>query len=476
MDLRIDIDSGQGRRDAVYHRVRQAILDGSLRRGEALPPSRELARTLAVSRNTVSAAYDRLVAEGFLVARVGSGTFVRTGPQRAPRQARPDKPPTATDAWSRLPESPYAAAPAPQYDFRPGLPDVTRFPLRTWRRLANQQLSGDHPAALDYGDPQGDPDLRAAIARRVGVSRGVRVPADHVIVTSGAQQALDLVARVLLRPGDRVAVEDPGYPPPRMLFAAAGANVSQVPVDEHGLVVGEIPSGTRLVYVTPSHQFPLGSAMSLARRLELLAWADGQDAVLVEDDYDTEFRYTDRPLEPLRSLDSGGRVLYVGSFSKVLFPGLRLGYLVAPPSLLAPLGRAKYLTDRQCAGPAQAALARFLAEGAFARHVRTMRREYQARHDLIHHTLESDFAGVLTPLPCSAGLHLSAVGEVGRRPLVQAARLAGIALYALDDFSVRKPARPGLVFGFGAVPVPAIVPGLHRLRELIDERNAHGRG
>ncbi|TVT30803.1 PLP-dependent aminotransferase family protein, partial [Amycolatopsis rhizosphaerae] len=392
-------------------------------------------------------------------------------PPRSVRVSTPSPPGTAlkpVPIWEEVPELPRRFAVHPAYDFRAGAPDVTHFPFDTWRRLVSEQLRGTRAEVLSYGDPRGHAGLREAIARQVGLSRDVRARPEDVLVTNGSQQAVELAARVLLRPGDRVAVEDPGYPPPRHLFTTLGARPVPVPVDEEGLRVDAIPDDCRLVYVSPSHQFPLGTAMSLARRLELIAWADRRDAAIVEDDYDSEFRYTGRPLEPLHSLDTTGRVLYVGSFSKVLLPALRLGFLVAPPSLRTALGKAKYLTDWHSPTVEQAALARFMEEGGFTRHVRKMRREYQARHETVSRIVRRDFAGHLTLVPSAAGLHLTARGRVPSRPIVQAARRAGVWLYPLGDFTAKRDGLAGLVFGFGAIPLGKIEPGLARLREVFD--------
>ncbi len=466
VEVHIDLTGTRGHRDAIYRQLRAAILAGRIRPGEALPPTRELAQRLAVSRTTVSAAYDRLTAEGFLTGRVGAGTFVT-----ASAAARPEPSPVSgvrpLPEWDAVPPPPAPFAPAPEFDFRPGVPDLTRFPFDTWRRLVTQRLRAGQADLMTYGDPQGLASLREEIARHAGVSRDVRASAAQVVVTAGAQQTTDLVARVLLREGDLAAVEDPGYPPPRLVLAARGVRVAPVPVDASGIVVREIPAGTRLVYVTPSHQYPLGLSMSLERRLELLDWAERNDAVLVEDDYDTEFRYTGRPLEPLHSLDSRGRVVYVGSFSKVLSPALRLGFLIAPPSLVPALVKARYLTDWHAPNVEQAALAAFMAEGGFARHVRRMRKIYRERHELLSRSLAS-FADFLTPLPSTAGLHLSATAASDCGPLVRAARRHGVRLYSLGDFGVGE-RRHGLVFGYGAVPAERIEPGLARLRALADE-------
>ncbi|WP_370942966.1 PLP-dependent aminotransferase family protein [Amycolatopsis sp. cg5] len=470
MDVHIEFEPGGGRRDEIYRQLRAAILDGRLRAGDPLPPTRELAKRVEVSRNTVSAAYDRLTAEGFLEARVGSGTFVRDGAGRAVRPEPSARSPLRpVEIWDAMPDAPRSFVTTAEFDFRAGVPDLRRFPFDTWRRLVANQLRESAADVLTYGDPQGHPKLRAAIARQIGLSRGVRAEPDDVLVTGGAQQAIDLIARILLRPGEHAAVEDPGYPPPRLLFQTLGARVHAVPVDDEGLVVDAIPAGCRLVYVTPSHQYPFGTAMSLRRRLALLDWAERHDAAIIEDDYDTEFRYAGRPLEPLHSLDSSNRVLYIGSFSKVLAPGLRLGFLVAPPSLRVALTKAKSLTDWQTSNPIQAALAQFMDEGGFARHVRASRREYEARHALVGRVLARDFAGLLTPIPSSAGLHVSAFASTDMRPIVKAARKAGIRLYSLEGFTARKEEVHGLVFGYGAIPLDRIEPGLRRLRGLMGE-------
>jgi GntR family transcriptional regulator/MocR family aminotransferase len=381
----------------IYRQLRQAILDGRLRAGERLPPTRELARRLSVARGTVTLAYEQLTDEGYATARVGAGTFVSDHAGAYPSQVGPAggalRP---RSLWATIPP-PTLFGPLAEYDFRSGIPDARLFPYQTWRRLLGREF---HAAAADvgaYADPAGHHGLRQAVARYLGVSRGVSTTAEDVVVTNGTQQAVDIVARVLLDPGDQVAVEDPGYGPPRRLLASLGAKVAGVPVDDQGLVVDAIPPGTRLVYVTPSHQFPLGMTMSLPRRLALLAWARRHDAAVVEDDYDSEFRYGGRPIEPLQTMDAGGRVVYQGSFSKTMLPSLRLGFVVAPPSLRQALRTAKHLADWHSPLSAQAALARFIDDGWFARHVRKMRAVYQERHRLVVDGLRRRFAEHLEP-------------------------------------------------------------------------------
>ncbi|MFD0517187.1 MocR-like pyridoxine biosynthesis transcription factor PdxR [Paractinoplanes durhamensis] len=393
----------------VYRALRRAIVDGRLPVSHRLPPTRALAADLGVSRGSVTTAYERLVAEGYLVSRVGSGTYVALvpdapGPRRAAADPlRPRRPLTLRPTSDEQP--------VPRYDFRTGVPDATLFPFDTWRRLVAAEIRIGANSPGTYAAPAGHPALRAAIARYLGVSRSVRVTADDVVITNGTQHALDLIARVLLRPGDVVAVEDPGYPPARMLFEALGCRVTGVPVDEEGLVVTALPAGCRLVYATPSHQFPLGRPMSLARRRELLEWARGRAAAVIEDDYDSEFRFEARPLEPLYSLDTAGRVIYAGTFSKSMLPSLRTGFVLVPPGLRAAMAAARQLGDGYGSPPIQAALARFIDDGRLARHVRRAGKEYARRHARIVAAL-SGMPG-LEVLPSAAGLHVTALLRAG---------------------------------------------------------------
>jgi GntR family transcriptional regulator/MocR family aminotransferase len=453
----------------IYQQLHEAVLDGRLRSGERLPPTRELARQLDVSRNTVALAYERLTAEGFLVGRVGAGTFVcATPPTKAimPPAGGGVVPPRPV--WQELATTDGGpAAPLP-YDFSVGVPDAHRFPIEAWRRQVSRQLRDIVAAEAGYGDPAGLAELRAEIARHIGLARSVRVPPEQVVVTSGAQQALDLIARVLVEPGARAAVEEPGYPPARRLFASFGAHVAGVPVDAAGITVSAIPAGTRIVYTTPSHQFPLGPPMSMDRRTALLEWARHEDAVVIEDDYDSEFRFADRPLEPLHSLDRGDRVLYVGSFSKTMLPMLRLGFLVAPPSLLPALLAAKRLSDRQTDVTTQGAMARFMAEGLFVRHVRRATREYATRRARILDVLRRDFADLLDVVPSTAGLHLAgwSRGDVDVPALVARAASAGVKVEDMAGYYGFGTGRPGLALGYGGIELDRIDEGLGLLREV----------
>lgn len=470
MDLHVVFDRSQGLGDQIYAQIRSAILDGRLRPGEPLPPSRELARRLAVSRNTVSSAYDRLIGEGFLTGRVGAGTFVAVHIGKTtgvPRRLRGGLRPRAI--WEQLPAPYDMTRDQFAYDFRCGVPDSRLFPFDTWRRLIAHELRPSTAGQRFYQHPAGHPPLREAIARHVGLSRGVRAEPADVIVTGGTQQALDLVTRVLVGPGDTVAVEDPGYTIAHHAFRAAGAKVVPVPVDAQGIVVDRLPADAKLVYVTPSHQFPLGMAMSLTRRMALLDWAGRSGAAIVEDDYDSEFRFSGRPIEPLHTLDRHGRVIYVGTFAKVMLPSLRLGFLVAPPALREALHRAKFAVDWHSPADTQAALATFIDSGGLARHIRRMRTEYLARHEHIAATLTAKFPE-LTLVPSEAGLHLSALAEQSTvdevRAATRRAASAGVGLAAIGAFCLTEP-RAGLVLGYGAIARTDIDEGLARLRTAL---------
>jgi GntR family transcriptional regulator / MocR family aminotransferase len=469
-----------GKRDLsgeIYRQLRRAILEGRLRGGEALPPTRELAARLNVARTTVNVAYDRLIGEGFATGKPGSGTYVtrhasRTSQCRVPHEAalRPRR------IWEQV-LFPTTLLRDARFDFRAGRPDERLFPHKTWNRLLareSQTLVG-HEAC---GYPAGHRGLREAIAHHIAASRGLRVDADDVIVTAGAQQAIDLIARVLAAPGDRIAVEDPGYGPPRRLFAALLLQVCGVPVDEEGLVVDSIPAQTRLVYVSPSHQFPLGMSMSTRRRLALLEWARRTDAAIIEDDYDSEFRFDGRPIEPLHVLDAGSRVIYVGSFSKTMLPTLRLGFLVAPPSLRAALMSAKFLADWCSPLATQAALARFIKDGLFARHIRRMRTTYEARHRLIVDVLERTFANELEVVQSSVGLHVTALARdasVQRvDSTVQRASAAGLECTPLSMYAAGERRAPGFVLGYGAIACEQIEAGLALLRRAFDDAEQPG--
>lgn len=469
MDLHVRLTGGGELSEQIYRQLFAAIADGRLPRGSRLPATRELATRLAVSRTTVSLAYERLLAEGVTEGRVGAGTFVVDAPAPGPAGGGRRAPAGAVhprEFWRSMPVVPPRTGEV-AFDFNPGTPDDTLFPLTAWRRLVAGEFRRSSRPYATYGHPAGHAGLRAAIARHAGVSRAVRAEADDVVVTNGAQQAFDLIARVLCTPGMSVAVEDPGYPRVRALFASHGARVEPVPIDDEGLVVDAIPRRARLVYVTPSHQFPLGITMSLRRRAALLTWAERSGGVIVEDDYDTEFRFGGRPLDPLQSLDRAGRVIYVGSFSKVLLPTLRVGFMVAPASLQPALQAARQLTDWHGEMATQGALARFIDQGLLARHIRAVTREYARRYEAIAAGITQQLSRWLRVVPSAAGMHVTALlppdaaVDLGR--VVARAGEHGVAVRRLADFYLGPAAADGLVLGYGGIPTSRIGDGLTQL-------------
>jgi GntR family transcriptional regulator/MocR family aminotransferase len=477
LPIRIPPRSSGERLRALHGQLRAAILAGRLQPGLRLPSTRSLADACGVARNTAMAAYDLLLSEGYLAARQGAGTYVADvlpdlKRRRAPRERRPSSSDRRlNDFWKSSAGSVDLPRPEPvRFDFRLGVPDIGRLPMDVWRRLSSRALRSYSKAPVGYDHSHGRPALREAIARYVSFTRAVACQADDITVTAGAQQAFDLIARILVTPGRTVvAVENPGYPPVRAALAAAGAKIVPVPVDEEGLVVERLPANAAVVCVTPSHQFPLGSAMSARRRAALLEFAHARDAVVIEDDYDAEFRFGERPLDALQTLDRTESVFYVGTFSKSLFPALRLGFAVAPPWARRALGAAKRCADSHSSPLVQEALAAFITEGHLARHVRRMRRIYGARRQVLLSGLREEFGRWLEPVPSVAGLHLAALakGPVDMAALVESAREREVGVYSVDRFRVGKGGgAPGLVFGYGALDEKGIVAGLARLRRV----------
>jgi GntR family transcriptional regulator/MocR family aminotransferase len=469
MDLHVSAGERGDRSARIYRELLEAIMDGRLPAGSRVPPTRELADRLAVSRGTVTTAYERLTAEGFLVARTGAGTFVSADAEpRQARRARSGRQLLPRHRWTTLPAPVPDAGPA-AYDLSVVGPDTSLFPLAAWRRLVSATLRPSITAAPTY-DGKGHPALQREIARYIGLSRSVVAGPDDVLLTNGAQQALDLVARVLVDDGDRVVIEDPGYTAALRLFASYGARVTGVRVDGEGLVVDDLPSDTRVVYVTPSHQFPTGAVMSLRRRIALLQWAAQRNAVVIEDDYDSEFRFADRPLEPLQSLDRDGRVVYVASFSKTLLPLLRIGYLVAPRSLQDALRHAKLLTDWQGDMVTQGALAQFMAEGLLAAHIRRATRVYRERRQALVDALGQLSPSPLNVLPSAAGLHVCCYFADPTVDDVDVARRAAAAGVAVEPVAPRfhtVAPRPGLALGFRHMSADRIPEAIRRLGAVL---------
>jgi GntR family transcriptional regulator/MocR family aminotransferase len=474
----LDGASGAALHRQIYDALRDAVLAGRLAPGARVPATRVLAAELGVSRNTASAALAQLVAEGYVEARERSGTFVTaTLPDAAleltrARRARSIAParPALSRQGARLAASRLVAtgrAEAPRA-FRTGLPALDEFPWALWSRLTSRRLRTGMNVLADYGSPAGYAPLRAAIAEHVAAARGTSCDPAQVIVTGGAQQGLDLVARLLVDVGDAVWMEDPGYPGARAAFGAAGARVVPVPMDGEGLDVDagvrRAPSA-RLAYVTPSHQYPTGVTMTAARRLRLLRWARDAGAWIVEDDYDGAYRYASRPLASLHGLDDGERVVYVGSFSKTLFPALRLGWLVVPPALVDAFAAARAVADRQSPSVDQAVLAQFIDDGHFARHVRRMRVLYQERRDALLDAAPALLGDRLVLAAGDAGMHVVGALPAGvdDRALSARARELGVEAPALTSYAAAPMARGGLLLGYAAFPPRVLRASLRKL-------------
>jgi GntR family transcriptional regulator / MocR family aminotransferase len=460
----------------LHGQLRSAILDGRLRSGVHLPSTRSLAATYRISRNTAVGAYDLLLSEGYIVARHGSGTQVAVTLPKLPSAAGAGKPRIARSRrlsayWRSAPSlSTLADGAEPRLRFQLGIPDTDSFPVDLWRRLSIREIRSLRSAKSLRSDAQGRRSLREAIARHVSFARAVACRPEDIIVTAGAQQAFDLLARTLVTPlRTCIALEDPGYPPLRSAFEAVGAKIVAIPVDGEGIVVERLPRNTNIVNVTPSHQFPLGCVMSARRRASLLEFAHARNAVVIEDDYDGEFRYTDRPLDALQTLDRTESVFYVGTFSKCLLPTLRLGYVVAPPWARSALIAAKVVSDGACCGLTQGVVEAFIAGGYLARHVRRMQHLYGQRRQTLLDTLRREFSQWLAPIPSAAGLHISAtLKRALRDKVIEAAALQdSVGVRALSAFSSCRSSQNGLVFGFGGISSPEIKEGLAGLRRVL---------
>jgi GntR family transcriptional regulator/MocR family aminotransferase len=471
----------------LYLQLKEAILAGDIAACARLPATRALAGLLGVSRQTVLAAYEQLMAEGYLQGAVGKGTFVSASLPAAGMEKRDAAAPPLVRPLSARGEA-MAAAMArvrhhdgPLRTFRISMPGLDLFPFEVWRKLEARhwRRSKVRPdqVPLGYTGAAGHPPLRELLCAYLRASRGVRCTPEQIIVTAGSQQALYLLAQLLLAPGDGVWLESPGYQGALAPFAVAGASICPVPVDAEGMDVPYAAArypDARLAFATPSHQLPLGATMSLARRLQLLRWAEANRAWIIEDDYDSEYRYTGPPLASLQSLDRSGSVIYVGTLSKVLFPGLRLGYIVAPPALAEPLARAKAVVDRHNPIVPQAVLADFIQEGHFARHIRRTRDAYGERRIAMLEAIDSRMRGALVCGPSDAGLDLcvGVTNGLSESEAVARAVAAGVDVRPLGYYV--NPAAgpdcavpPGLLLGFSAFTPAQIRAGVARLAQAI---------
>ncbi|HYD93732.1 MAG TPA: PLP-dependent aminotransferase family protein [Noviherbaspirillum sp.] len=463
----------------VYRAIRAAILDGTLREGERLPSTRTLAADLAVSRSTAEAAYAQLEDEGYVRRGVGSGSYVgsapvaRTGDGSAARLPPPSAPSPRFSERGRAVALAGACIDARAIRaFSAGMPALDAFPAQTWQRLLARQARRDPASWMMYSDPQGLPSLREAIAQYLALSRGVHCDASQVIVLGSSQQALGLIAMMMLDAGDPVWLEEPGYRGAQTAFAAAGATLVPVPVDADGFCVEQglrLAPQAKLAYVTPSHQYPLGMTLSLARRLQLLAWARDNGAWIVEDDYDSEFHYDSRPVSAIQGLDRQQRVLYVGTFSKVLYPGLRLAYLVVPKPMVAAFVTARTQVDGHAPALMQAALADFMQDGHFMAHVRRMRELYRARRDILMEELQRHLGDRLLPQASQGGMQaacLLADQRTADTRIADEAAAAGIDLPPLSRLYLGAKQRNGFVMGFSALAPSDIRAGARSLARL----------
>jgi GntR family transcriptional regulator/MocR family aminotransferase len=482
ISIAVDRDSDLPLYRQVYDRLRASILAGEVPPGMRLPSTRTVASELGISRNTILNVYDQLRAEGFVEGRSGSGTRVATvlpvhlsthSPAVTPLRmhggldilSRRGRVLAAQGTFATRRDAPLAL------DY--GIPALDRFPLSTWARLIARHLRHSDGGLLDYADPAGYGPLREAIATYVSASRGVRCSPDQVVVVAGAQQALDLAARVLLNPGDTAWIEEPGYQGARAALLSNGVRLIPVPVGQAGLdvVEGSRRGMARLAYVTPAHQLPLGHVMSLQRRLTLLAWAVHSSAWLIEDDNDSEYRYDGHPIPTLFALDRDGVVIHIGTFAKTLFPSLRIGYLVVPPDLVDAFVSARAVAGWCCSGIEQAVLADFIAEGHLARHIRRMRSLYAERRGALVHACRRRLDGIEGLEVPPVGMHAVAWLDpaLDDRLVAERARQYDVTVAPISDFHLEPAPRPGLVLGYAAVDPATIEDAVGRLAVALAE-------
>lgn len=462
----------------VQRAIRQLILDGALEVGKPLPATRALAKSLIVSRDTVEAAYSQLHAEGFIERRVGSGSFVserakrfsiRNTTQRSGTQRVPVRLSERGAAMVRGGGVRDFLVPRP---FAPGIPETRSFPLKTWERLERQVLKEFGTQALLHSPPQGMEQLRRAIADYVNLERGAHATPDRILVLTSSQQALTLCATVLLDAGERIFIEDPAYHGARKAFDAAGLECVPVPLDEDGMCVEHLLKSTqsaKAVSLTPSHQFPTGATLALDRRLAVIEWARQQQSWIIEDDYDSEFHYAGKPTACVQGLDPHERTIYIGTFTKSLFPGLRIGYMVLPAQLVAPMTIARTLLDGHSAPISQLTLARFIEGGHFGAHVRTMRAVYAERRDALAHLVRKYLLDFVEPLVPCGGMQMPCVfiHDIPEREAVESARRAGIDLLGLTALHASSRYKAGFLMGFAAYAPHEMENAVKKLADIL---------
>jgi GntR family transcriptional regulator/MocR family aminotransferase len=465
----------------IYQGLREAILSGRLASGLRIPSTRLLATSLGVSRSTILVAFEQLVADGFIVGSVGSGSYVATElPARllASRAARPPAqqaaPPRVAERVRQLEAIPATGwrIPHPPAPFRAGTPPLDRFPAEQWSRYLSRRARTLTGAELQYGKPLGYLPLREAIVAHHAAARGVRCTPDQVVVVTSTQEALDLSCRVLLDAGDEAWLEEPFYHGARGAYVLAGARAVPVPVDHQGLMVDQgiaLAPAARLATVTPSHQYPLGVTMSLPRRLALLDWARSNGSWVLEDDYDSEYRYSSQPLTALQGLDSAGRVLYIGTFSKTLFPSLRLAYLVVPDPLIDSYLRVRRVGAQHAPTLDQAVLRDFIVDGQYARHIRRMRSLCLERRDALLDAAQREAGDLLEMMVPETGLHTIAWLRDGRddRAAHAAITARGVDVAPLSNYYMGHCPRPGLILGFAGYPAEALAGSMRLMAEAL---------
>ena len=444
----------------IYNTLRSAILNAELPAGTRLPSSRILASELGVSRNTVVLAFEQLQAEGFITSGIGKGTFISTQFNQShlvKRKSKSDKKPRTSKRGQAMLDAYTSEAPSGKPPpFVPGIPALDVFPFRQWQRAVNQAHKIINASEMNYGPTEGYLPLRQSLASYLAVARGVHCSPEQIFIVNGVQQGLDLICRLLTDPGEIVWLEDPGHLGARSAFAATQTKLKPVSVDQQGLLMTiamQQNKNGRLVYVTPSHQSPTGAIMSLERRLRLLEWARSKNAWIIEDDYDSEFRYKGQPLPALQGLIEEAQVLYLGTFSKVFAPGIRMAYLVIPEFMVETFSHARRAVDTHSPIPLQAAMHIFIDEGHFTTHIRRMRNLYAERQKLFLQAAKKYFGESIQLSPSDSGMHL--VGYVNKKndqALSKAAYDAGYVVPALSEYYLKKPDRYGLLFGYACVP------------------------
>lgn len=477
-DLVLDSESETPLYRQLEEQIRDAIWSQRINTGERLPSTRLLAKQLGVGRNTVINAYDQLIAEGFLLARNGSGTRVSDAvPGDEPPQPNSRGQKTFEIRLSEKVRAIDQVLPWLHWDdeqgalpFRPHTPSSDAFPYKIWTRLTTTRQRQMPHKLLQNADSRGYRPLREAVAGHLGVARGVNCHSDQVMITAGAQQGIELLAKILIDPGDVVVMEEPGYTPAAISFELAGARIVRIAVDDEGLDIEELQqrvSAARLIYVTPNNHFPLGVTMSLQRRAALLQWAQECGAVIIEDDYNGEYRYTGRPLPALYSLAELGRVVYMGSFSKLLFPALRIGYMVVPEALIDHLAAARWLLDRHSPPLEQAVLTDFIDQGHFVRHLCRMRTLYADRQQALIRASAKYLKGILSVPTMPGGLHLIGwlAPDVSEERLLAAGVGENIELLPVSLFSTRQVSTAGIILGYAPFTEEQIETSCNRLAQ-----------